>query len=223
MDWGAAVDIYCERLDPGFRAEPVNALTNLSFVAAAVWGWRRARRRNAAGADFAVVAGLAVLVGVGSFVFHTVATRWAGLADVVPIGLFCLAYPVVGLRRFFGLGPRHALGLAAVAAALGWAASGALPPWLRGSALYLPALAALAATAAALGAARHPAFAPVAAAAIGFAASLGFRIADAPVCAALPLGTHFLWHLLNGGVFALLFEALIRAGRGRYSGCAPNR
>lgn len=213
MDWGAAVDIYCERLGPGLWAEPVNALTNLAFPAAALWGWRRARVRGAAGADFAAVAALAVLVGFGSLLFHTVATRWAGLADVVPIGLFSLAYLFVGLRRFFGLAPHHVLGAAAAAAAVLWVAPGHLPPWLRGSAIYLPALVALALTAAALGFARHPAFAPVAAAAAVLAASLGFRIADAPVCAAWPLGTHFLWHLLNGCVFALLFEALIRAGR----------
>ena len=27
--------------------------------------------------------------------------------------------------------------------------------------------------------------------------SLTFRTLDAPLCAALPLGTHFLWHILN--------------------------
>lgn len=213
MDWGAAVDIYCERLGPGFAAEPLNALSNFGFFAVAGWGWRLARRRGTADAGFALVVALAALVGFGSLLFHTFATRWAGLADVVPIGLFCVAYLFVGLRRFFGLAPFQVLGLAVAAAAVLWVAPGHLPPWLRGSALYLPALAALALTAAALGIARHPGFAPVAAAALTFTVSLGFRIADAPLCAAWPHGTHVAWHLLNAAVFALLFAALTRAGR----------
>lgn len=212
-EWGAAVDIYCERLGPGFWAEPVNALTNFGFLAAAAWGWRRARQRGAAGADFALVAALAALVGVGSFLFHTFATRWAGLADVAPIGLFCLAYLFVGLRRFFGLSAFQVAGLAVAAGALLWVSPAHLPAWLRGSAIYLPALVALVLTAGALGFVRHPAFAAMAAAAVTLTASLGFRVADPLACAAFPLGTHFLWHLLNACVFALLLEALTRAPR----------
>ena len=31
-----------------------------------------------------------------------------------------------------------------------------------------------------------------------FALSLTFRTLDRPLCDAFPLGTHFVWHLLNG-------------------------
>ena len=31
------IDIYCERLDPSFWAEPINALTNLAFIAVGFW------------------------------------------------------------------------------------------------------------------------------------------------------------------------------------------
>jgi hypothetical protein len=41
----ASVDIYCERIDPGFWAEPVNALTNLAFLLAAAFVWPRVRDR----------------------------------------------------------------------------------------------------------------------------------------------------------------------------------
>ena len=46
-----------------------------------------------------------------------------------------------------------------------------------------------------------------------FALSLGFRTLDAPLCGTLPLGTHFLWHLLNGLMLWLLLRALILHGR----------
>ena len=45
MNWSQPVDLYCERLDPSFWAEPLNAFTNLSFLIAAAIAfvqWRRA-------------------------------------------------------------------------------------------------------------------------------------------------------------------------------------
>jgi hypothetical protein len=35
---------------------------------------------------------------------------------------------------------------------------------------------------------------------------------DARLCDSLPLGTHFLWHLLNGAVLAILLVAMAREG-----------
>ena len=39
MDLTRQMDLYCERLDPGFWAEPLNAVTNLSFILAALFCW----------------------------------------------------------------------------------------------------------------------------------------------------------------------------------------
>ncbi len=44
--WLTPIDNYCERLGPGFRAEPLNAATNGAFLAAALYAlvlWRRMR------------------------------------------------------------------------------------------------------------------------------------------------------------------------------------
>lgn len=46
MDWVAAVDIYCERTSAGFWAEPINALSNLSFPLGALWAAVLARARG---------------------------------------------------------------------------------------------------------------------------------------------------------------------------------
>jgi len=50
----------------------------------------------------------------------------------------------------------------------------------------------------------------LAAAAI-FAVSLSFRTVDRMLCGAFPLGTHFVWHLLNAVVLYLLLRTAIRA------------
>jgi hypothetical protein len=80
--WSIPIDLYCERVSPSFWAEPVNAVSNLAFLIAAIAAfdlWRRAGK-----SDRAILA----LVAVGSFAFHTLATRGAMWLDVIPIGLF---------------------------------------------------------------------------------------------------------------------------------------
>jgi len=90
MDWNAQVDGYCERLDPTFWAEPVNAVTNAAFLIAAYVIWRRVRGHGLPLAMLLVA--ILAIIGVGSFLFHTFATRWAGVADVLPILLYILVY-----------------------------------------------------------------------------------------------------------------------------------
>ncbi|MBI5311776.1 MAG: ceramidase domain-containing protein, partial [Methylocystis sp.] len=88
MDWRAPVMDYCERQSSAFWAEPANALSNVAFVIAAVSAFLLWRRLG--GADYPALALIIVTasVGVGSFIFHTVATRGAMLLDVVPIAIF---------------------------------------------------------------------------------------------------------------------------------------
>ncbi|MEI9902334.1 MAG: ceramidase domain-containing protein [Hyphomicrobium sp.] len=104
MDW-SKVYSYCERGgDPGFWAEPLNAISNGAFVLAGlVAGWQLARsqRSDTAWFEWLLIA-LSIAIGVGSFMFHTYATVWAIPFDTVPISLFMLAYLGYALRRFAG-------------------------------------------------------------------------------------------------------------------------
>lgn len=213
MDLTRSLDIYCERVGAAFWAEPVNALTNLAFVAAAVIAWRRASQgQGLPDRGLQILADLSALVGLGSFLFHTFAQAWSAAADVLTIWLFALGYTFICLNRLFGLGPVKVLaGILALAAAGyfglldvagAWRALGL--PSLGGGARYLLAVVALAGLALALAIARNRAWPFVFAGALLFAVSLTFRTLDGPLCADFPLGTHFLWHVFNGGLFALL-------------------
>lgn len=208
--WLAPVDIYCERLDPGFWAEPVNALTNLGFLMAAGCAWRFARRQGVADAlEARLLIALIATIGVGSFLFHTLAVRWTALADVIPIFAFQLLFLAFYLRRVAQLRVLLVLlGLAAfVAVSFGF---GALPGrWLNGSLSY----AAPALFIAGLGvyhwrSQKQAAWALMAASAV-FVVSLGFRSVDMAVCAHLSLGTHLMWHLLNSAVLYLCTRGLV--------------
>jgi hypothetical protein len=213
--WLTPVDNYCERLDPGFWAEPLNALSNGAFILAAASGfhlWRRAGTRDWPGLWLIA---MAVSVGIGSFLFHTFANRWSLLADVLPIAAFIYSYFLLAMRRYLHLGPAVAFLATAVFAAFNMSFDriwfGLLPGVsLNGSVGYIPAALALLAVGALCRAAGEKAAGNSLLLAAGlFGLSLAFRSMDAASCAALPVGTHFLWHGLNGLVLAVLMRAAI--------------
>ncbi len=211
MDWRAPVIDYCERQSPAFWAEPANAVSNFAFIIAAAAAFLLWRRRG--GADYPALALIIVTasVGVGSFIFHTVATRGAMLLDVIPIAIFIYGYFLLALRRYFRL-PMVPAAAITLAFAAGSSFAGTFEA-LNGSVGYLPALAALSIFAALLWSRGHRETArALAAAALLFAISLVFRTIDRAICHVFPFGAHIVWHLLNACVLWILLRAAIRAG-----------
>lgn len=226
MSWVEQVFNYCERgSDPSFWAEPFNAVTNGAFlIAAAVMAVRlRAMERSAVitgtGERLALwlLVGVVVAISIGSFLFHTFATRWALVADVAPITVFMLVYLAFALRAFLGLGwLATGAGLAAflVAGSLVSSVTCNDEPCLNGSLGYLPALVSLliiglVAVRRGLRAGRLL----LVAGGIFFVSAL-FRTIDRDVCEATHLlgherGTHALWHVLNATTLYLLLKAAI--------------
>ncbi len=201
------VDGYCERTTAAFDAEPLNAITNLAFILAATAAWRIANRNDAGTYDRILILIVAV-IGIGSFLFHTFATAWAGIADVAPITLFMLLYLWLALRRFAGFGiVGAAIGLVTFVAA--GALLGTVPQDLLPGATYLPALGAMVIVGLMLRK-RDPVTSQrlIVTGAV-FATSYFFRSIDRSVCGLAPFGTHFLWHLLNATVLYLLIRTAI--------------
>ncbi|HUS97031.1 MAG TPA: ceramidase domain-containing protein [Hyphomicrobiaceae bacterium] len=224
----AQIFAYCERgTDPGFWAEPLNALSNAAFLVAALlawWLWRQRQPDARRAVDLALVV-LVAAIGTGSFLFHTFATRWAAIADVLPITVFMLAYMAYALRRFLVLPWIWvAGGLAVFMAALSsaeWLVCGGSGRCFNGSAGYFPAVAALAVMGVWLSVRRHPAAVSLIWAGGLLALSLIFRTIDWSVCeqtrflTASPWGTHFIWHLANGTLLYVLLRAAIVHGEAK--------
>lgn len=207
--WSTPVDLYCERADPSFWAEPANAISNAAFLIAAAFAYRDWRRRGGDDIATLLLIGVTVLVGLGSFAFHTLATRGAAYLDIIPIALFIHGYLYVTLRRFIGLGIAFSLVTVAAFFALTQGLAAVLPRGLLNSSVgYLPALAAMLAVGSIMraGKARRT----LLWAAAVFAVSLTFRSIDLMACASFPLGTHALWHGLNAVVLYLLMRATLR-------------
>jgi len=202
---------YCERIGEGFWAEPVNALTNAAFFITALLLFRLLRQqRQRAPWDFYLLSILIACVGLGSFLWHTLATPWSELADKLPIFAFMFVYLQSYMAHVLCL---SRLGISAwlvLFLLLNVTVSLWLPAdFLNGSVMYLPALLALlimtfASFLRRLGGAKTML------AVVGlFCVSVTFRSIDQLLCNFFPLGTHFAWHLLNAIMLYWLMRVLI--------------
>jgi hypothetical protein len=205
------IDAYCERMGPGLWGEPLNALTNLAFlVAAVICALRLDAPRPPMG--MALVATLAA-IGVASGLFHTFANGLTALLDVMAIVFFVFLY-VFAVNR-------HVLGWSR---GWSWSSMLALPPCLALATTGFAALPGFAISSAYWSVAalisgygvalwpRRPAFARglLIGAAI-LSVSITARSLDLGLCAALPGGTHYLWHILNAIMLGWMIETYRRA------------
>jgi hypothetical protein len=191
-------------------------LTNVAFIAAGLWGvWQVRRYRTGAFAE--VLAWWVVAIGIGSTLFHTFASKGTIWADILPIAGFTLAYTLFNLRRFLGMDWSKAILVFVAFYAVAGLITYAVPDWLRqasnGTTGYLPPFLALAFFGAWVAATGNRAgWYNLTGSAI-FVVSVICRMIDPLVCASFPLGTHFLWHVFNGLMLAVLLAATARFGK----------
>ncbi len=204
------IDGYCERIDSSYWAEPVNAITNLAFLIAAFIMWRRVCDQRMPLAWVLVM--ILAAIGVGSFLFHTHAQVWAAIADTTPILLFILVYIFAVNRDVWGLGKWAALGLTALFFPYAFLTIPIfqLIPGLGSSAGYAP-VPLLILIYAYLLRFRDPDTARgLALGAAILVVSIIFRALDEKVCGVWPMGTHFMWHILNAAMLAWMIEVYRR-------------
>ena len=212
--WFNSVDIYCERLDASFWAEPINAISNLSFILAGFFLWRlRTPRSN-------MMAILVILIGLGSFSFHTFANRLTGLLDVLAIALYLVVFAFLIPKQWsrklilIQLGSVLMLIISIVLAHLLIGYLKPALPWLP-SGIYLGAWLALVIFALITQDSNMPAARFLWLAVIVFPVSILSRQLDLPLCDSIG-GSHWLWHLLNGLTLFLTSYGLCLNQRYRY-------
>ncbi|VAW20302.1 Arginine/ornithine antiporter ArcD [hydrothermal vent metagenome] len=217
--WSAPVNAYCERTSALFWAEPANALSNISFFLAALIAFIVARRENRLDAVNGILIGLTVLIGTGSLLFHTFAQRWSDMADMMPIAFLAVFYIAFSVRRFFSkswvevtiIGFAYFLISAVVLYLVGLLPAQSIA-WMNGSEMYIPVVGGLFFLGLFLQRQQNPGAFLMWAGIATFLVSLVFRSLDMALCSAFPLGTHFIWHTLNGVLIGILLFAIIKYG-----------
>jgi hypothetical protein len=208
-DMCRAVDHYCERTSAAFDAEPVNAVTNFAFpIGAAILWLRYGKRSMMAGRGLIITLILAMaIVGFGSLLFHVVGTRWAEWGDVIPILGFILLYLWFVLTYLVGLPAILKIAILAIFfIATVYLEAGVPGDVLWGGALFIPTILVFITIGVVLKRRGHPAGSAMLAAMAVFFCAYFFRSLDHAICDAFPLGTHFMWHLLNATLLFLLIR-----------------
>src|SRR4028119_432417 len=202
------MDAYCERVGMGLFAEPLNAVSNVSFLLAAWAAWVLARRTGALSAGVRALIAIGASVGIGSILWHTYPTMPTLILDSVPILVFIMWYIWLYARNVVGMRPPFAV---ASAAAFLLATLLALPfsGVLHGAFVYTPGLIVTLVLGLFHARGRRVARFTLLAAAGVYLAALFFRTIANQGCPVLPIGTHFLWHVLIGLVTYLAMRPLI--------------
>jgi hypothetical protein len=209
------LDSYCERAgDPHIFAEPLNAFTNLAFIVAAYVAYRFWKKIPGATIknswDMLLLMLTLVSIGFGSGAWHLFANSHTLLLDVIPIVIFMNIYLASAGIRLLGLPWYGAVVLLGIFHALNLLSEMYLPrDVLNGSIMYIPAFTMLLIIYGTLTIRKMPSRQLVLKATLIFCASLTFRTVDISICPSFPLGTHFLWHLLNAWMLYLLLKALL--------------
>src|ERR687896_455158 len=107
------MDAYCERVGMGLLAEPLNAVSNISFLLAAWAAWVLATRTGTLSAGVRVLIALATSVGIGSILWHTYPVMLTLILDIVPILIFIMWYIWLYARNVIGMGSLYAVACAA--------------------------------------------------------------------------------------------------------------
>ncbi|MET0133538.1 MAG: hypothetical protein ABW215_08080 [Kibdelosporangium sp.] len=208
------VDNYCERTDGSFWSEPLNAVSNLSFLIAAVAAFLHVRRTaretgQPAGQLYALPA-MIFLIFFGSTAFHTTATRWGLALDSGSIGVYMLYFVSLFPVLYWDMSWKRAW----LGAPIFLAFTGLISITLRGlPGMYIAALLGMLVLGGFLLFSKHldrqPHWRWYVAAAVVFAVSLTARTLDDPLCGDVPIGTHYIWHTLNGVVLYLVTHAAV--------------
>jgi hypothetical protein len=202
------MDAYCERVGMGLLAEPLNAVSNVSFLLAAWAAWVVAKRTGALSAGVRALIAIGASVGIGSILWHTYPTMLTLILDSVPILIFIMWYIWLYVRNVVGMRPPFAVASAAaflLATLLAFPFAGVL----HGAFVYTPGLVVTLVLGLFHARERRAARFTLLAAAGVYLAALFFRTIDNEVCPVLPIGTHFLWHILIGLVTYLAMRPLI--------------
>lgn len=193
------IDGYCERVTPGLFDEPLNAITNLAFIFAALLVWYYLKSRNPPTISILLTVTLA-LIGVGSGLLHTFATVWGAIADVFFIAVFVIVYIYGANRYFFKLKTLYSIILTILVFALliplGYLIQN-LFPFIGGSSTYASIATIIFIYGFLLLKSDKVVGIKLLIGGVILSISIGFRIIDLPYCEDFHLGTHWVWHVLN--------------------------
>lgn len=196
MDFGP---LYCETpvFFSGFPAEPINTLSNLVIIAFGIFAWWAVFRFSKRSGELHILSFFLIAVGMGSLMWHGLRTPWALALDVVPGLVFFLLFAYLWLRAVRGplAGLLVVITFVTAQGLLIRFAAPSFSSWF----VFTPFIAIVLACASAaimytFRISARAGWLGVWSIASALVAAVA-RAADLSVCAIVPFGVHFLWHI----------------------------
>jgi Ceramidase len=204
----------CERSGLGMLAEPLNVLSSIAFMAAAVAVYRHYHRHEDLEGkwiwDVHALTFICFFIGVNSVVFHMFPTPTTELADTLTIVLFIILYFWSVLFRIGRTSFYSALICFVAFVGFSHILVHQFPRAMNDSIGYLSSMIALIMIAVHLHLRARPSSSHFMLAALIGVISLFCRVIDREVCDEIFIGTHFLWHILNATLLYILLKQLVR-------------
>lgn len=208
---GIPLPILCERGDNlELFTEPLNTISNIAFIFAAYGIHKLLRKNKVHQVEYKALLILVLLIGFGSFLWHTTGNLFALILDIVPVTLSFVTITYIFLKNLTG-NKLLALLLAVLLLPTRFFISSFAPTDIISSLIrnlinlttfFLIILLTL------------KKYGKIAFEGLGiltvYLVAIIMRIMDLQVCPVFPLGTHFLWHIFNALAVYLAVRFIIK-------------
>jgi hypothetical protein len=191
-----SVTEYCERVDNSIFGEPINLLTNLTFIISACFVFRLLKEKKVQDNTYKFLIGIILMIGVGSASWHSFRTSLAHALDFVPIFIFFLSFLFLMLEKLLK-SKSQAILLTSTYFVLQLSVSFLFPQILNGSirhivniGIFILLILWIKKKYRRLNSSVYLAFGT-------YSVGVLFRSMDSLVCSNFHLGTHFLWHIFT--------------------------
>ena len=208
------INEYCERAgSTAFLAEPINAFSNLAFLVAGFLAYRFLKKKKIKDKSLLVLPWILSAICIGSFVFHTARSSFTVIFDLLFIYIFLVCSLVIVLKNLLN-SKLKIIAILIVYASLQILLTIYLPKeFLNGSFRHVVTISLLFV----LGGFIHRKYGnkimkPLLAVFGFYILAILLRSIDMSICPIFPIGTHFLWHILNAlaGYYAILLLTKIK-------------
>jgi hypothetical protein len=205
---------YCERVHAGWFGEPLNLLTNIFFLVAAILAYGKIKTAESwAQLYLYFLAGMIGVIGIGSAIFHAVPNHTTIIFDAVPIYIFLLAALAL-LLKCLTTSWKVAIGVCALyVAALILATTFVPADFLNGSFRHVITFTTLVIIFGYTFKKYPDETKRLLGVTLLYAAAIICRAIDNVTCTSQHIGTHFLWHTLNATAAYFAILLLIRLSR----------
>lgn len=205
----SGMSTYCENGIGLFSSQPLNTISNIAILISAYFSYQLIRTHHIKKISIAVLPLIAAILGVGSILWHGAPNLITSFADTLPLSIFLLISFFFLLDKILpnrGLAPVILLAFMLIEVPFMF---GILPSF-NGFIPYLIAL--IFGLFIFFGLARKYNDVTLQMASIIplFVTAFFFRTIDLTICSAFPIGTHFIWHILNAVVLYLFTRLIVK-------------